>query len=225
MQHAFEVPASSKRQFCSLPVTHNQTHSRKAKPLVTVKCANCGKEFERKAWEVEPRKARAGRYCSTACRDAVKRGRKGTERVARISYVCEGVRPHFASGCRMRRERRFCSVECANKAKPGTATEARDAKITTVTEGYVTVYCATGGAPAGRRRRSRHAEHRVRDGEGLGRAGSSPTRRCTTSTATRPTTARRTCSFASAVTARDCASLPVLRLVGHRDRGVAVTGG
>src|SRR4051812_23178574 len=86
----FEVPGKSQRQFCSVACHPKQTHSRKGKSLVTVECANCAKEFKRKSWEVEQRKAKGwAMYCSVACRDAVKKGRKGQERVERIVYVCE----------------------------------------------------------------------------------------------------------------------------------------
>lgn len=164
----FEVPASSKRQFCSIACRPKATHSRKAQPFVAVECAKCGKEFHRKRWEIERIKSKGwALYCSVACRDAVKRGRKGAERVARISYVCEGC-GHARERLPHEKERRFCSVDCANKAKPGRPPK-RYSKITT-SEGYITVYVPPEDRPKGQEKVARHAEHRIVMAKSLGRA-------------------------------------------------------
>lgn len=164
----FEVPATSKRQFCSIACRPQQTHSRKARPLVTVTCARCGTEFERKAWEVE-RRQRLGwaNYCSVTCRDAVKRGRKGAQRAARISYVCAGC-GHSAERLPHQKEKRYCSVPCANAAKPGRPPQ-RYSKLMTA-EGYVTVYVPPAERPKGQEKVARHMEHRIVMAKALGRA-------------------------------------------------------
>lgn len=155
----FEVPATSKRQYCSIACRPQPTHSRKAKPLVDVTCAHCGSTFQRKQWEVE-RRRRLGwaNYCSVACRDIVKRGRKGQQRVARISYVCKGC-GHPRERLPHEKERLFCSVACANKAKPGRPPR-RYAKLTTA-EGYITVYVPPEERPKGQEKIARHMEHRI----------------------------------------------------------------
>jgi hypothetical protein len=156
----FEVPATSKRRFCSVACQPPQgSHSRRSRPLVQVTCARCSKEFERKAWEVEQRRKKGwALYCSTECRDAVKRGRKGQERVARLSHTCEECGDSYERAPHQKKQR-YCSVVCANKAKKGRPPR-RDKRLIT-SEGYITVYLPPEGRPPGQEKVARHMEHRV----------------------------------------------------------------
>lgn len=166
----FEVPASSKRKYCSVACHPKQTHSRRARPPVEVECAQCGKDFERKAWVAEQQE-RLGRaqYCSVECRDVAKRSRKGTERVARVESECPTcgkkvrIAPHEA-----RRGRRFCSKACAAQA-PGRGRPGNRATRFTNSNGYVMVYVPIGERPLGQERAPHQPEHRAVMREVLGR--------------------------------------------------------
>jgi endogenous inhibitor of DNA gyrase (YacG/DUF329 family) len=163
----FEVPASSKRQFCSIACRPQPTHSRKAKPLVTVECATCGKEFQRKAWEVERRK-RLGweNYCSVVCRDTAKRGRKGQERVERVELKCERCGTPFQVAPHQSR-RRFCSKGCASRSQQGRPPKTEFRTING--DGYSFVYVPRDERPPGQEMIGRHPEHRVVMAKVLGR--------------------------------------------------------
>jgi HNH endonuclease len=163
----FEVPATSRRRFCSIACRPVQTHSRKPKALVAVECARCGRDFQRKAWEVEQRRRKGwAMYCSVECRDAVKKGRKGEERVDRVRLTCERcgepfeVAPHASKG------RRFCSKSCASRSMQGRPPEA----VRTINgDGYVFVYVPKGMRPPGQENTARHPEHRFVMAQVLGR--------------------------------------------------------
>jgi endogenous inhibitor of DNA gyrase (YacG/DUF329 family) len=164
----FEVPATSTRKFCSIACRPTQTHSRKPKALVTVECARCGNEFQRKAWEVEQRKRKGwALYCSVECRDAVKRGRQGERRVERVQLRCENcgglfeVAPHESKG------RKFCSKTCAVTA-PGRGRKPQDTR-TINSHGYAFVFVPIDERPPGQRHIARHPEHRVVMARELGR--------------------------------------------------------
>jgi hypothetical protein len=105
-------------------------------------------------------------YCSVECRDAVKRGRKGEQRVARVSYTCERCGGTFKRAPHEKKQR-YCSVGCANKAKRGRPPR-RDVKLTT-REGYVTVYVPPSDRPRGQEKVARQMEHRVVMARVLGR--------------------------------------------------------
>ena len=164
----FEVPASSKRQFCSVACRPQPTHSRKAKPPVDVTCAHCGSTFQRKQWEVaRVEKLGWAHYCSTACRDAVKKGRRGEQRVERVQLECERcgepfeVAPHASKG------RRFCSQRCAVLTVGGRNPTPNTRVINS--HGYSLVYVPPGERPPGQEKRARHPEHRVVMARVLGR--------------------------------------------------------
>jgi hypothetical protein len=165
----FEVPATSKRRYCSTGCQPPQRpHSRKAKPLVEVECAKCGKKFERKQWEVERRK-RLGwaHYCSVDCRDAVKRGRQGEHRVERIKLECEYCARTFEVAPHESKRRRFCSKGCARRSTQGRPPEAGLRILNG--DGYVFVYVPKEERPPGQEQIARHPEHRVVMAEMLGR--------------------------------------------------------
>jgi hypothetical protein len=132
-----------------------------------VECARCGKSFERKEWEVARRQRKGwALYCSVECRDAVKRGRKGQQRVDRVRHVCVGCGEIYERAPHQKKQK-FCSVDCANKAKPGRSPQ-RGTKLTT-REGYITVYVPLEDRPHGQEKIARHMEHRVVMAKALGR--------------------------------------------------------
>jgi endogenous inhibitor of DNA gyrase (YacG/DUF329 family) len=165
----FEVPATSKRRYCSTACHPPQPyHSRAKRPLMTVECGRCGTEFQRKAWEVEQRKRKGwALYCSVQCRDAVKKGRKGEQRVARVTLRCEAcdtpfeVAPHESGG------RRFCSQRCSNITVGGRNPTPNTRVMNS--HGYLMVYVPPGERPEGQEKRARHPEHRVVMAKMLGR--------------------------------------------------------
>lgn len=165
----FEVPATSKRRYCSVACQPPQgTHSRNRRPPVDVECERCGNTFQKKAWEVEKRKRQGwAMYCSVACRDAVKRGRSGEKRVERISLKCEycgesfEVAPHASKG------RRFCSKGCAGRSTKGRPPEVGLRILNG--DGYVFVYVPKGMRPPGQETIARHPEHRWVMSQVLGR--------------------------------------------------------
>lgn len=135
--------------------------------MVSVACDQCGETFERKAWEVEKRKRQGwAMYCSVACRDAAKLGRRGEQRVARISHLCEHCGEIYERAPHQKSQR-YCSVDCANKAKQGRPPR-RGVKLTT-REGYITVYVPPAERPPGQEKIARHMEHRVVMARALGR--------------------------------------------------------
>lgn len=154
----FEVPPASRRKFCSIACHPRQTpHSRKKQPLVTVRCDRCGKEFQRKGWEVKERRSKGwSLYCSVECRIAARRGTRGKERVGRLEKKCATcgnvflVPPH-------KDHRRYCSGPCASKAPRGTHKPTRVIN----SHGYAFVYVPRPERPSGQERVARHAEHRV----------------------------------------------------------------
>jgi hypothetical protein len=163
----FDVPASSFRKYCSQQCWPKQTHARTRRPPVTVECARCGREVEQAAWSVERRRKKGWAiYCSTECRDAAKRGRKGEERVARVAYTCEACGGTFERAPGHKRQR-YCSVPCANKAKTGRPPR-RDLRLST-RDGYVTVYVPPEERAPGREKVARELEHRVVMAKTLGR--------------------------------------------------------
>lgn len=164
----FDVPPTSKRMFCSTACQPRRSHSTKPRPLVTVECAKCGTQFQRKAWEVEQRRAKGwSMYCSTACRDAVKRGRKGTKVKASVTLTCPKCGREFeVSPPSEARRRRYCSTDCA-RWTGGRLPEPRKRSLTV--DGYVNVYLPPGQRPPGAERYTRHAEHRVVMARVLGR--------------------------------------------------------
>jgi hypothetical protein len=165
----FEVPASSKRKFCSIACRPTQTHSRICKPLVTVECAHCGKEFQRKAWEVAQREKKGwALYCSVACRDATKRGRKGKERVARITRTCEYCGASFEQ-VPHERVKRFCTVACARKGVKGQTGRTPKPTRSLSPAGYIMIYVPPEDRPLGQDKTTRHMEHRIVMAKVLGR--------------------------------------------------------
>jgi ssDNA-binding Zn-finger/Zn-ribbon topoisomerase 1 len=164
----FEVPATSKRRFCSVACQPNQgTHSRKAVPLVDVACENCGQAFQRKAWEVEKRKRKGwASYCSTECRDAAKRGRKGEQRVDRIRHECPVCGEEFLR-LPSDKAKTYCSVSCADRAKRGRPPQRYKKLVSR--DGYITVYVPPEERPVGQEKAARHMEHRYVMSKVLGR--------------------------------------------------------
>jgi hypothetical protein len=117
---------------------------------------------------VEYRKKRGwALYCSTACRDAAKRGRKGEQRVTRITYTCEHCGGSYDRAPHEKKQR-YCSYGCAHAAMRGRPRPPRGGKGTT-SEGYVTVYVPLEKRPPGQEKVARHLEHRVVMAEVLGR--------------------------------------------------------
>lgn len=165
----FEVPATSKRRFCSVACQPKQgTHSRQARPLVDVECENCGQTFQRKAWEVEQRKRKGwALYCSTECRDAVKRGRKGQHRVERVSLECENCGKVFEVAPHQSKGRRFCSPRCT-AIKVGGRNPTPNTRVIN-SHGYSMIYVPPDERPPGQEKRARHPEHRVVMAKVLGR--------------------------------------------------------
>jgi endogenous inhibitor of DNA gyrase (YacG/DUF329 family) len=162
----FEVPASSRRKYCSVACHPHQGHSRSKRPPVTVGCDRCGKEFQRKAWEVEQRRSKGwALYCSTECRDAVKKGRKGEQRVVMVTLTCPKCGKEFQVKPHEQRRRRYCSRECARWTGGRRPVPER----TLTVEGYVSVYLPLAERPLGQERYSRFAEHRVVMSRTLGR--------------------------------------------------------
>src|SRR5581483_8873401 len=106
-------------------------------------------------------------YCSVTCRDAVKRGRKGSERVERLDLECEQcgrpfkVAPHESTG------RRFCSKSCASKAQGGRPPKLQHRFLNG--DGYVFVYVPKRNRPPGQSGIARHPEHRYVMAQMLGR--------------------------------------------------------
>lgn len=159
---AFEVPATSKRRYCSQKCQPRHVHSTKPRPPAVISCAECGKRFERKAWMAE-RQERLGhaQYCSTACRDRAKRGRRGKQRVARVALKCQHpdcgktfeVAPHES------KRRKFCSKNCAVRA-PGRGRKPTTSRYVN-SRGYVFVFVPMEERPSWQRHIARHPEHRV----------------------------------------------------------------
>lgn len=164
----FDVPPTSKRRYCSAACHPKQgTHSRRPKALVDVECARCGTTFQRKEWEVKQRQAKGwALYCSTECRDAVKRGRKGEDRVELVTLTCPKCDKGFQVKPHEQRRRRYCSRECA-RWTGGRLPEPK--KRTLTVEGYATVYLPPDERPPGGERYTRFAEHRVVMSRVLGR--------------------------------------------------------
>jgi hypothetical protein len=170
----FEVPATSKRQYCSVACHPRQTHSRKGKSLVTVKCANCDKEFQRKAWEVEQRKQKGwALYCSTECRDAAKKGRRGVPRSLHVEKTCAECGQTFAVPPHRAERALFCSRSCANavKGRTGGSRSAgpQGSERTVTRQGYVLLYLPKGERPPEAPEKSRQMEHRYVMSKVLGR--------------------------------------------------------
>lgn len=163
----FEVSATSKRRFCSQQCRPKVSRGA-ARSLVTVECAHCGKEFERKAWEVEQRRAKGwALYCSVECRDAVKKGRKGERRVARIQLECERCGKPFEVAPHASKDRRFCSRRCAVLTVGGRNPTPNTRVINS--HGYSFVYVPRNERPRGKEKQARHPEHRVVMSKVLGR--------------------------------------------------------
>lgn len=157
----FVVPATSKRGYCSLACQPRHNKSTKSRPLVDVECANCGDVFQRKAWEVELRERKGwAQYCSTSCRDAVKRGRKGSQRVERVPFVCPQCGETSFHAPHELRRRKFCSSSCAAKSASGRP-RPRLGNAYMSTEGYRFVYLAPEDRPKGHEATSYQPEHRV----------------------------------------------------------------
>lgn len=164
----FETKAGSTRRYCSRACHPKQTHSRKARPPVTVECAQCGKSFERKAWVVEQQE-RLGRaqYCSVHCRDEAKRGRKGEQRVARIQMECETCGKTFEVAPHQRKGRRFCSQRCTLAKIRGRNPTPNSRYMNS--NGYRFVYIPPSERPPGQEKTSRQPEHRYVMSKILGR--------------------------------------------------------
>jgi hypothetical protein len=165
----FEVPGGSKRRYCSPRCWPGENaHSRRPRNRVIVECAHCGKQFERLAWEVEQRKRKGwALYCSVECRDAVKRGRRGKQRVERLKLICEMCGTEFEVAPHEGKGRKFCSIPCSLRA-PGRGRKPTSSR-TINSHGYAFVYVPKGDRPPGQEHIARHAEHRVVMKEVLGR--------------------------------------------------------
>lgn len=161
----FEVPASSKRQYCKPACWPKQSHSRRKRPPVEVTCANCGEVFERTAWVAE-RQERLGnsQYCTTECRDEAKRMRKGERRVEWLTLECESCGKSFEVPPHMRRQR-TCTRHCAGKLGGRSGKE----KPSIDSAGYVSVYVPPVLRWPGYEKRSRMLEHRLVMAQILGR--------------------------------------------------------
>lgn len=165
----FEVPPTSRRRYCSIACQPHHAHSTRAKPPVTVECDRCGKEFQRKAWEVEQRRRKGwALYCSVECRDAVKRGRKGSQRVERIEFVCPQCGDTFQKAPH-EKSQKYCSRPCAHEAMRGVARPTSGKRHLT-RDGYISVYVPPGDRPRGKEKIAREMEHRVVMARVLGRA-------------------------------------------------------
>jgi hypothetical protein len=163
----FEVPPTSKRRFCSVACQPRETHSTRARPSVTVECATCGSEFQKKPWEVEKRQRQGwALYCSVACRDAAKMGRRGEQRVERIARQCPACGTTF-----FRRPsdkpQTYCSMACADTVKRGRPPQRYKRLVTR--DGYVSVYVPPAERPPGQEKTARHMEHRYVMFKALGR--------------------------------------------------------
>lgn len=122
---------------------------------------NVVEKRERSPFQVKVLKEKGWQaFCSTACRDDAKRGRKGERRVARVTLTCEDaacgktfeVAPHEQKG------RRFCSRRCANKHIPGQPVKLDSRTINS--RGYAHVYVPPEERPPGYGGMARHPEHR-----------------------------------------------------------------
>ena len=165
----FEVPATSRRKYCSVACHPYQGHSRSKRPPVTVSCDRCGKEFQRKAWEVEQRRAKGwSLYCSVECRDAVKRGSKGAQRVERVPFTCPQCGETTMHAPHELRRRKFCSSRCAAKAAAGRP-RPRTSEGFLNGDGYRFVYMPPEARPAGHEGTRYQPEHRVVMAQILGR--------------------------------------------------------
>ena len=166
----FDVPPTSKRRYCSQTCQPRHTHSTKPRPPAVINCAECGKKFERKAWIAE-KAERLGQaqYCSTDCRDDAKRGRKGTQRVARTTKTCPQCGEEFGLNKppnELRRQK-YCSPRCAGKAggrkpRPGGARYVNS-------DGYVFVYVPPEERPPGHENTRHQPEHRLVIAKDIGR--------------------------------------------------------
>ncbi len=164
----FDVPPTSKRRYCSQECQPRRAHSTKPRPPATVTCAECGKKFERKAWIAE-RQERLGQaqYCSTDCRDAAKRGRKGDQRVERVDFECPQCGRVLKLAPHETRRRKYCSSRCAGKAggrkpRPGGTRFING-------DGYVFIYVPPEERPAGHENTRHQPEHRIVMSKMLGR--------------------------------------------------------
>lgn len=164
----FEVPASSQRKYCSAACQPRPGKwSRTKRPAVEVPCAKCGKLMEQPPLKVEKAKKRGwSLYCSTECRDAAFRGRRGKPRVERIKKDCPACGKTFELLPSAKRKM-YCSVECANTAKLGRPPR-RYAKIIT-RDGYVSVYVPPEERHPTQLKAARQMEHRVVMAKSLGR--------------------------------------------------------
>jgi hypothetical protein len=164
----FEVELPSSRKYCGLSCWPAQTHSRSRRQPVTVQCAHCGKDFERKAWEVEHRRKKGwALYCSTDCRDDVKRGRRGSERVERVTLTCPMCQREFKLAPWEAKHRTYCSGSCAKRANAGRPRGRKARRVTK--EGYVLVRLEPAERPPERAEALYHLEHRAVMAKMLGR--------------------------------------------------------
>lgn len=166
----FDVPATSKRRYCSVACTPVHRHSTKPRPDVELQCACCGKKFKRKAWLAE-QQGRLGRaqYCSVDCRDTAKRGRKGTQIVPRVTKTCLHCGGTFGGdrAPNATRNQRYCSPSCASRARGGRKGSRQTRFLNG--DGYVMVWVPKDERAPGREHRVHEAEHRLVMEKVLGR--------------------------------------------------------
>lgn len=163
----FDVRPQSHQRYCSEGCRPKHRSSRRKRAPIKVECAHCAKEFDRAGW-LAAKQERLGhaQYCSTDCRDAAKRGRKGTKAKPWVEITCEvcaqtfEVPPH-------QRERRTCSLSCAGKLGGRRPGQHRDRYISK--DGYISVYVKPEDRPAWSPKQAHYREHRVVMAQMLGR--------------------------------------------------------
>lgn len=139
-----------------------------------VPCAWCEKLTTRKASEIAQRQRKGWAiYCSTGCRDAAKRGRRGVPRSQHVELTCAECGNQFVVQPHRAKRAQYCSLSCSSAAKGrlgGARTHGRvGVERRVARDGYILVYVPPGERPSGAEKKARHLEHRYVMSKMLGR--------------------------------------------------------
>jgi hypothetical protein len=139
-----------------------------------VPCAWCDTLTTRKASEVAQRRRKGWAiYCSTSCRDAAKRGRRGVPRSQHVELTCAECGDRFTVQPHRAKRAQFCSQRCGAAAKGrlgGARTHGRvGPERRALRDGYVVVYVPQAERPTYALGKARHLEHRYVMSKVLGR--------------------------------------------------------